>query len=130
MESEYASVGLVTFLFAIFCAYWAQTTNRSAWLWFFMGWLFAPITAIVLLSKSRHDLPSEEPRSEDSPRLSHTARGSQTQKGRPKESGWTSHPAAGGIGNIGTHSDSVDSALAGVPFQPQHPVRCPPCECS
>jgi hypothetical protein len=61
MEAEYASVGLVTFLFAIFCAYWAQTTNRSAWLWFFMGWFFAPITGIVLLCKNRDDLSRDNP---------------------------------------------------------------------
>jgi hypothetical protein len=35
--AKYANVGLVFFLFAIFCAYWAQTTNRSAWLWFVLG---------------------------------------------------------------------------------------------
>ena len=44
METDYASVALVKFVFGIFCAYWAQTTIRSAWLWFFLGWLFAPIT--------------------------------------------------------------------------------------
>jgi hypothetical protein len=46
-----ASSGLVMFLFAIFCAYWAMTTNRSAWLWFFLGLFFAPITGLVLLLK-------------------------------------------------------------------------------
>ena len=51
----YASVGLVFFLFGIFCAYWAQTTNRSAWLWFFAGWFFAPITGLVLLYKNSQD---------------------------------------------------------------------------
>ena len=50
MESgAYASVALVHFLFAIFCAYWAQTTGRNAWLWFFLGFFFAPITGLVLL---------------------------------------------------------------------------------
>ena len=44
MEKEYATVALVQFVFGIFCAYWAQTTNRSAWLWFFLGWFLAPIT--------------------------------------------------------------------------------------
>ncbi|MGB3903944.1 MAG: hypothetical protein WBB22_03395 [Anaerolineae bacterium] len=53
MEKEYASVALVFFLFGIFCAYWAQTTNRNAWLWFFLGWFFAPITGLVLLSENR-----------------------------------------------------------------------------
>jgi hypothetical protein len=48
----YATVGYVQFLFGLFCAYWAQTTERSAWLWFFLGWFFAPITGIVLLVKN------------------------------------------------------------------------------
>jgi hypothetical protein len=49
---EYAPVGLVFYLFAIFCAYWAQNTERNAWLWFFVGWFFAPITGLVLLKKN------------------------------------------------------------------------------
>ena len=52
---DYASTGLVFYLFGIFCAYWAQTTNRSAWLWFFTGWFFAPITGLVLLGKTSED---------------------------------------------------------------------------
>ncbi len=54
----YATVGFVTFLFAIFTAYWAQTTKRSSWLWFFMGLFFAPITGLVLLSKNAGDRQS------------------------------------------------------------------------
>jgi hypothetical protein len=41
--------GLALFLFGIFCAYWAQETNRSAWLWFLLGLFFAPITGVILL---------------------------------------------------------------------------------
>ena len=52
---SYASVGLVFYLFGIFCAYWAQTTDRSAWRWFFVGWFFAPITGVVLLRKNARD---------------------------------------------------------------------------
>jgi len=52
---HYASESLVQFLFGLFCAYWAQETNRSAWLWFFLGALFAPITGIVLLDKNSRD---------------------------------------------------------------------------
>ena len=52
---HFASSGMVLFLFAIFCAYWAQSTNRSAWLWFFVGFFFAPITGIVLLYKNAND---------------------------------------------------------------------------
>jgi hypothetical protein len=47
--------GLVTFLFGIFCAYWAQTTKRNAYLWFFLGFFFAPITGLVLLLKNSTD---------------------------------------------------------------------------
>ena len=50
MMNEYSGIGF--FLFGIFCAYWAQTTNRNAWLWFFMGFFFAPITGLVLLYKN------------------------------------------------------------------------------
>jgi hypothetical protein len=55
MEESYATVGYVNFLFGTYCAYWAQVTRRSAWLWFFMGFLFAPITGLVLLSKTSDD---------------------------------------------------------------------------
>lgn len=48
--NEYSGIGF--FLFGIFCAYWAQTTNRNALLWFFMGFFFAPITGLVLLYKN------------------------------------------------------------------------------
>jgi len=53
--SSYASTGLVFFLFGIFCAYWAQSTGRNPWLWFFMGWFFAPFTGLVLLVKNAED---------------------------------------------------------------------------
>lgn len=55
MEREYASVAYVNFLFGIFCAYWAQVTHRSAWLWFFMGLFFGPITGIFLAAKNAED---------------------------------------------------------------------------
>jgi len=58
---EYASVALVQFLFGLFCAYWAQTTNRSAWLRFFLGWFLAPITGIVLIYKNARETPLENP---------------------------------------------------------------------
>jgi len=61
MQTEYASVALVQFLFGIFCAYWAQTTFRNAWLWFFLGWFFAPITGIVLIYKNARETPLEPP---------------------------------------------------------------------
>ena len=51
--NSYASVGTVFFLFSIFCAYWAQSTGRNAWLWFFLGLFFAPITGVVLLYLNR-----------------------------------------------------------------------------
>ena len=50
-----ATGGGVSFLFGVFCALWAQNTNRSAWLWFFLGLFFTVITAIVLLVKNSDD---------------------------------------------------------------------------
>ena len=60
MESgDFASVALVHFLFAIFCAYWAQMTGRSPWGWFLLGFFFAPITGLVLLHEnSKQTAPS------------------------------------------------------------------------
>ena len=55
MDGKYASMGFVTFLFGIFCAYWAQTTNRNAWAWFFFGLFLAPIAGVVLLYKNSKD---------------------------------------------------------------------------
>ena len=55
LDGKYASVGFVTFLFGIFCAYWAQTTNRNAWAWFFFGLFLAPVAGVVLLSKNSKD---------------------------------------------------------------------------
>ena len=60
-SDQYATTGLVTFLFGIFCAYWAQTTNRSSWLWLFLGCLFGPITGVVLLVKNANDKRSDRP---------------------------------------------------------------------
>jgi hypothetical protein len=59
-NGSYASVALVHFLFAIFCAYWAQTTDRNPWLWFFLGFFFAPITGLVLLHENSKAIPRDE----------------------------------------------------------------------
>jgi len=56
LEKDYATVGYVNFLFGIFCAYWARTSNRDSWLWFFFGFFLAPIAGIVLISKNRDDV--------------------------------------------------------------------------
>jgi hypothetical protein len=52
---NYASEGMVFYLFGLFCAYWAQSTRRSAWLWFFLGLFFAPITGLFLLYKNSQE---------------------------------------------------------------------------
>lgn len=49
---EYASTGLVFYLFGLFCAYWAQETGRSALTWFFLGLFFAPLTGLALVWKN------------------------------------------------------------------------------
>ena len=56
MASHYATEGSVFFLFGIFCAYWAQQTNRNAWLWFFLGLFLGPFTGVALLIKNSNDL--------------------------------------------------------------------------
>lgn len=55
--SSAASVGYVGFLFGVFCAYWAQATSRNAWLWFFFGWILAPVAGVVLLWKHANERP-------------------------------------------------------------------------
>ena len=47
--------GLALFLYAVFCALWAQNTGRSALLWFFLGLFFNFITVLVLLYKNSTD---------------------------------------------------------------------------
>lgn len=55
MEHNFATQGMVSFLFGIFCAYWAQETGRNAWLWFFFGLFLPPIAGIVLCIKNSSD---------------------------------------------------------------------------
>ena len=59
MENNYATVGYVNFLFAIFCVYWARATGRSAWGWFFFGFFLAPIAGIVMAAKGQIAKPVE-----------------------------------------------------------------------
>ncbi|MHC4686906.1 MAG: hypothetical protein ACYTEW_21735 [Planctomycetota bacterium] len=65
-NGNYASVALVNFLFGIFCAYWAQTTNRNPWLWFFLGFFFAPITGLILLHENAKKASKNESSEEKS----------------------------------------------------------------
>lgn len=50
---------MVALLFGSFCALWAQNTNRSAILWFFLGFLFQFFAVIVLLLKN-HSLRRDQ----------------------------------------------------------------------
>ena len=50
--TDYASLGLVFYLFAIFATYWAQETGRSPLVWFFLGLFFAPCAGPALLLKN------------------------------------------------------------------------------
>jgi len=59
-HDSYAEEGLVLFLFAIFTADWAHTTRRNPWLWFFLGFFFAPFTGMALLYKNGQDRKSSE----------------------------------------------------------------------
>jgi len=53
------TVTFAPFLFAIFTAYWAQTTQRSALLWFLFGLILPPVAGLVLLwlNAKRHAQP-------------------------------------------------------------------------
>jgi hypothetical protein len=55
------NVGVVLFLFGVFCALWAQNTRRNAWLWFFLGLFFNIITVLVLLNKNVYDRRNAKP---------------------------------------------------------------------
>lgn len=50
---NYAPASLVA---GVLAALWAQNTRRNAWLWFFTGVFFAPITLVVLLYKNSVDI--------------------------------------------------------------------------
>lgn len=55
---SFTSGSLLIFLIGVFCALWAQNTDRNAWLWFFLGIFFAPVTLLVLLTKNAADRKS------------------------------------------------------------------------
>ena len=40
----HADEGVALWLFAAFCALWAQNTGRNPWLWFFLGMFFNVIS--------------------------------------------------------------------------------------
>jgi hypothetical protein len=55
MDTEYATVAYVNFLFGLFCAYWARTTDRDPWGWFFFAFFLAPIAQIVLVARENNE---------------------------------------------------------------------------
>ena len=55
-----ADTGLMLFFFGVFCALWAQNTQRNPWLWFFLGFFFNFLTGLVLLSKNATALKSNQ----------------------------------------------------------------------
>ncbi|MBN4003245.1 hypothetical protein [Nostoc sp. LPT] len=60
LEDDVRQVGgIAVFCIGAFCALSAQNTGRNAWLWFFLGIFFAPITVIVLLTKNSADKRSQ-----------------------------------------------------------------------
>ncbi len=52
LQEAVKRTGPALLLFAIFCAWWAKSTGRSALGWFFLGLLFHVITGIALLIKT------------------------------------------------------------------------------
>lgn len=55
LERHFQSLAGPAFLAGILAALWAQNTGRNAWLWFFLGAIFVPITLIVLLYLNARD---------------------------------------------------------------------------
>lgn len=55
MTPDFASLGYVNFLFAVFCAWWAMHSGRNPWLWFLLGWLLSVLAALLLLYRSGQD---------------------------------------------------------------------------
>ena len=43
---------LFAVMFAVVCALWARSTERSGWLWFFFALILPPIAFIALVLKS------------------------------------------------------------------------------
>ncbi|HYD84978.1 MAG TPA: hypothetical protein VEA63_13025 [Opitutus sp.] len=55
LERSGRSVVGIAFVAGVVAALWAQNTRRNAWLWFFAGVIFAPITLLVLLYLNAQD---------------------------------------------------------------------------
>ena len=60
LERRVRSYAGAVFVSGIVAALWAQNTRRNAWLWFFTGAIFAPITLLVLLYKNSRDVRSHK----------------------------------------------------------------------
>lgn len=52
VTKERDSIAAIVALIGIFCAWWAKTTGRNAFVWFVLGVLFHFITAIVVIFKT------------------------------------------------------------------------------
>jgi hypothetical protein len=55
MEKVTYSYGTSALFVGIMAALWATRTGRSGWLWFFFGWLLAPIACLVAILKNIDD---------------------------------------------------------------------------
>lgn len=55
LEGRLQSLAGPAFLAGVLAALWAQNTRRNAWLWFFLGALFVPITLLVMLYLNTRD---------------------------------------------------------------------------
>ena len=60
LAEESGGIAIVLFLFGAFCALWAQSSGRSAWLWFFLGVIFHVIAVLFVLSKNGADLRQKD----------------------------------------------------------------------
>lgn len=54
VRQDHMATGFL-FLTGVFCALWAQNTNRNPWLWFFLGVIFSGLTLVILLANNAAD---------------------------------------------------------------------------
>jgi len=51
MESEFATLGLTSFSFGVFSAYWAKQTGRDVLVWLLFGMFLPPFAGIYIVLK-------------------------------------------------------------------------------
>jgi len=51
MENTFATFGLTSFCFGVFCAYWAKQTDRDVLVWLLFGMFLTPFAGLFIVAK-------------------------------------------------------------------------------